>query len=439
MSLPQQVDLVVVGAGISGLGAGVRALAAGRDVVVLEGSGRAGGVIESRRHDGYLFDTGPNSTLGNRPGVKEWVAELGLDPLDAAPEAKYRYVVKGGRLVPLPLGPVAFLKTPLFSLWAKLRLLAEPLHGRAEAEETVAQFVRRRLGPEFLDYAVGPFVSGVYAGDPERLSVRAAVAKIYNLERDHGGLLRGALAKRNVSGQPKGGIFSFAGGLGALPEAMAAKLGERLFLDTPVKGLKSEEGGMVLDLGEGRRLRAREVWLAVPAEVSANLVAPLAPVAEETLRQIPYAAVAQVFLAYRKADIPALPKGFGFLIPRVEGIETLGCLFSSQLFPGRCPDDRVALTAYVGGRTNPDGALRLPAQIVAGVREDLKKLLGIQAEPVYVDTARHARAIPQYELGHEGRIATIERALAPFPIKLVGNIKGGVAVADRLLFAQALG
>ena len=224
----EPLDVVVVGAGISGLAAAFRLRRGGLRVAVLEAAPRAGGVIETFSRDGWRFEMGPNTVLENDESVGRLLRDAGLEgeKLAAAPRAKRRYLYKGGALVPLPGGPPGLLRTPLFSLGAKLRLLREPWIRKPPAgtEETIAQFVRRRLGSELLDYAVAPFVSGVYAGDPERLSARWAVPKIHDLEREHGSLIRGAIAKRKEPAP--GGMISFREGLEELPRRLAREIGD---------------------------------------------------------------------------------------------------------------------------------------------------------------------------------------------------------------------
>ncbi len=440
---------MIVGAGISGLSAAWFLQRKGFAVRVLEAGDRVGGVIETATVDGYLIERGPNSTM-QKPGTPDdalgrIVEQTGLAErmLEAAPAARKRFVMRGGSLLPLPLSPPSAIGTKLFSWPAKLRLLAEPFIGRAQDEETVAEFVTRRLGREFLDYAVGPFISGVYAGDPAKLSVRAAVARIYALERDHGSLIRGAIARRKLkgAGMPAGRLVSFDKGMAVLPKAVA----DALPAGAVVTGCRV--GSLARD-GDAWRVRyvgpegaaeatARHVLLAVPAGPAAQLIEKLAPAAASLLRAIPYAPIVAAGLAYGREQVAHPLDGFGFLVPRVEGVRTLGGLFSSTLFPGRAPDGRVLITAFVGGTTDPD-AVALDDDAVTGlVAADLAAALGIAGSPGPVLLSRYRAAIPQYTIGHLDRVAGIDAALEALPgLHMRASWRDGVSVADCVRNAE---
>ncbi len=426
--------MVVVGGGISGLTAAFRLIRGGLRVAVLEAAPRVGGAIETLRDGGWLAELGPNTVLESHPEVGELIRDCGLaaEKLVAAPAGKRRYVWKDETLVPLPLGPVGFLRTPLFPPSAKLRLLREPWIPRParETEESIAGFVRRRLGPAFLDYAVGPFVSGVYAGDPERLAVRWAVPRIAALEAEHGSLIRGALAKKKGPA-PRGGMISFRDGLDALPLRLAAEVGE-LHTGCAVRGLRPTGGGFEVESPEmGDRWSARRVVLAVPADAAAQILVEATNGASRLLGEVPYAPVALVSLGFRRADVKHSLGGFGFLAPRREPLRILGCLFPSSLFPGRAPEGHVLLTAFAGGRTDPAVVAWDEERLVSLALREIDRALGLRGQPVFRAVRRWPRAIPQYEIGH-GRFAEcameIERALPG--LHLAGNFLGGVSVPD---------
>ncbi|MEW5765430.1 MAG: protoporphyrinogen oxidase [Acidobacteriota bacterium] len=443
---PDRVDAAVLGGGISGLTAGFLLKERGWSLALLEAAGRPGGCITTWRRDGFLFELGPNTVLNNALEIDALCEKAGLLPerITAEGAAKRRYVVKGGRLIPLPGGPIGFLATPLFSASAKLRLLKEPFVSRPpeDREESIAQFVRRRLGPELLDYAVSPFVSGVYAGDPERLSVRHAVAKIYALERDHGSLIRGALAKRKGPA-PAGGLFSFRDGLAFLPERLAGCLSGGYRARTAVRGVRRAEGGFEVDFegpgGQTGRLLARTVVSALPARAAAAALAPLGGEFPRTIGDLPYADVALVCLGFRREDVGHPLDGFGFLAPEVEGRFVLGCLFPSSLFPGRAPEGHVALSVFVGGAVHPDRAAIPEPDLVRQVLYDLKPLLDLRGEPVLSRVESWRPAIPQYNLGHGAFQRAAEALEAAHPgLFTSGNLLHGVSVGNCIQNATAV-
>ena len=316
-----RVQVVVVGAGISGLGAAYALARAGVDVRLLEARDEVGGVIRSERVDGYLIEHGPNSGLNTSCEVERLLGELGLlsERVFASPVACKRFIVRDGRPLPLPTSPWAFVTTPLWSARAKWRLLAEPFARRPPPgrEETVMEFVTRRLGREIAEYAVDPFVSGVYAGDPNALSIQSTFPLLYALERNHGGLVRGALARMVRPKPPRPaqrGIYSFRTGMGALPRALGAFLGERVWLGTSVVGLTRTSDGFRLNLDRGDErstLDTERVVLATPADRASTLLRPLNPALAEELAGIAYAPVAMVFAAFARGAVAHPLDGFG--------------------------------------------------------------------------------------------------------------------------------
>jgi oxygen-dependent protoporphyrinogen oxidase len=431
---------LVVGAGISGLTAAFRLKLGGRRVAVLEAAARAGGAIETFSEGGWRFEMGPNTVLESDESVGRLIEDAGLadEKIVAFPSAKRRYLYKGGHLIPLPGGPGGLLGTPLFPPGAKLRLLREPWIGRPPegVEESIAQFIRRRLGTSFLDYAVGPFVSGVYAGDPERLSMRWAVPKIHALEAEHGSLIRGAFASRKGP-RPGRAMISFREGLEALPRRLAREIGD---VRTGVAARR------VLRIGNGFHVEtsagpveAAQVVLAVPADAAARLLEEATSGASLALAEVPYAAVAVVSLGMRREDIGHPLDGFGFLAPRKEGMRTLGCLFPSEIFPGRAPEGHVALAAFGGGRIDPAFAELDDDQIVKTVLDDLRGPLSLRGEPAFRLVRRWPRAIPQYELGH-GRFVERAREIEwSLPgLRISGNFLQGISVPDCIRNAAAL-
>ncbi|HEV8581082.1 MAG TPA: protoporphyrinogen oxidase [Thermoanaerobaculia bacterium] len=436
----ERLDVLVVGGGISGLTTAFHLARGGRRVAVLEAAERVGGSIATHADGDWRFEMGPNTVVENDASVGRLIHDCGLESekVTAASTAKRRFLYKGGALVPLPSGPGAFLATSLFPLSAKLRLLREPWIAvpSGGGEESIAQFVRRRLGQAFLDYAVGPFVSGVYAGDPERLSVRWAVPKIYALEEQHGSLIRGALARRKGPA-PGGTMISFRGGLAELPKKLALEIGD-VRTAVPCERVIRDDQGFTVATSAGS-LAAERIVLAVPADAAARLLEDATNGASRLFAEIPYAAVAVVSLGWRREDVDHPLGGFGFLAPRKEGLRVLGCLFPSEIFPGRAPAGHVALAAFAGGRTDPEIAAWDDERIVSTVVEELRGPLGLRGEPAFRLVRRWPRAIPQYELGHGRFIERAREIEGALPgLRIGGNFLGGVSVPDCIRNATAL-
>jgi len=442
-------DVVVVGAGLSGRATAFRLTQQGFRVQAVEAAARPGGVIASIRRDGALYERGPNSGLDTTPLINELLAAAGIagERVDASAAAAKRYILRDGALTPLPTSPPAFITSPLFSWRAKLALLREPFIAPSapDAEETVAAFVRRRLGAEFLDYAIEPFVAGIYAGDPDRLSVPAAFPRLFALEQKYGSLIggqiKGARERRKSAEKAKNAAvsFSFREGMQTLTDALARGLS----VDYGVRaaGLRREADDVfVLECmrgGEPFELRARSVVMAVPAFEAARIVGRLAPEAAAVLEAIVYPPVATVACCYRRADVAHPLDGFGFLAPRKESPPILGCLFSSSMFSGRADASTVLLTTFVGGARSAPLALKSEDELAADVTAALQRYLGAQ-RPLWLVVTRWPQAIPQYTLGHLQRIAAVERAEAAAPgLRFCANWRGGVSVADCIKSAQA--
>jgi oxygen-dependent protoporphyrinogen oxidase len=438
------LDVLVVGAGISGLTLAHRLARRGLDVEVIDAASHVGGVIGTERNNGVLYERGPNSILDTSPLIDDLLLKLDLleERIEMNPRAARRYVVRKGRLAALPTSPGAFVTTRLFSTRAKLRLLGEPFVARAPAgaEESIAQFVTRRLGRELLDYAIEPFVAGVYAGNPDELSVSAAFPRLHALEARYGSLIKGQIkgsrerAAQAEKSRHAAKSFSFENGMQALVDALARSV-SRIRTDVRATRVARAQDGTLTVTTTGPRgtahVRAQAVALCVPADAAAGLVRDFAPDAATALEEIPYAPVASVARAYARADVGHPLDGFGFLAPRIERRRILGCLFSSSTFENRAPDGTVLLTAFVGGRRNPELALQAEAEIECLVNDELAALLGVRGAPSMSAVTRWRRAIPQYTLGHHQRLARATQAevLAP-GLFLCASYRGGVAVGD---------
>jgi protoporphyrinogen/coproporphyrinogen III oxidase len=413
---------VVVGAGISGLACAHALGKAGRDVVVLDDAARPGGVIESQAEAGYLLELGPQSFTGT-PALLRLIEELGLTgQLVEAPPRAPRYVLTGKVLIPVPMSPGAFLASRLLGRKTKLAILTEVLRTShpPEPDESVAAFTRRKFSDELLDRLVGPFLSGIFAGDPEQTSLRAAFPKLYEAEKRSGSVVRGLFrssgpANRSRGSRPGPRLLSFRDGNETLVRALAGALGSRLLCGTAVTGLDHGNTGFVLQLRKASgpdRLACERVVLATPASAAAQILSTAAPAAAAALGEIEYAPVAVVSLGYPRRQIGHSLEGFGFLVPRSSGLRTLGTVWNSSLFPLRAPRDHVLLTSFVGGATDPGAVERAPGELAGRVHEEIRPVLGIGGDPAMLRVTFHRRAIPQYTLGHAERLRAVREGVA---------------------------
>lgn len=444
----QPYRVIIVGAGISGLSTAYALVQAGLEVLVLERANRVGGYIWTEQTpEGYLIEHGPNSLLNLNPEVDRLCQELNLESerVFQEPVSRYRYIVKDRRLVPVPSRALQFPMTPLLSRKDKWRVLAEPFvpsRVRPDIDESVADFIRRRFGSGILDYAVEPFVAGIFAGDPECLSMTSNFPWVASLERTYGSVVTGLVRTRWARRKPAAPIrvFSFRGGVGRLPEALHQSLGPRVHTGVRVDAVRSEfRDGLarfIVDTevaGEAQRFTADRLVLATPADVAGRLVSTLSPLLADHLEQIPYAPVGLVHVGAGCDALSRFPKGAGCLVPKREGLPILGSLWSSNVYPERAPQGRVLLTNYLGGVRNSDVLKWSDEDLTRLVLDALRELIGLEGPPDFIRVLRHPRAIPQYLLGHGERVQAIERLVRQVPgVYLAGNYLRGVSVRDCL-------
>ena len=430
-----ETDAAIIGAGLTGLTAAVALRQRGAGILLLESAAQAGGPVRTDAADGFLAERGPNSLMVNEPEVEEFLRACGLWSEAVFPGAKKRFIVRGGKPIAMPSGPVEAVTTPVFSLRGKLRVLGEPFIRRGtNADETLADLVRRRLGPEMLAYAIEPFVAGIYAGDPENLSARHAFPKLWNLEQRHGSFIRGALRLRR--GGPPQRMISFRAGMGALPERLAAILGDRLRTGVQIEGIARGESGRWRvtwrEDGTAREAVAASLVCAVPAFAVPGLPWPDGLRGQtDFLRDINYPPVTVIVLGFNRADVAHPLDGFGMLVPAAEKRRILGTIFSSSLFPGRAPEGMVVLTTFTGGARQPHEAGLDDAALEADVCADLHDLLGVCGAPVFRRIYRWQHAIPQYNTGYGRILSAMESLEASWPgLHLVGNYRGGIAAGQ---------
>ena len=455
--------IVIVGGGISGLATAwllrSKAHTAGKElhITLLEKEQRAGGKIWSIKADGYTCEWGPNGFLDSKPQTLDLCKALGVDSNlhRSNDNARKRFIFSGGELHQLPDGAPAFLKSRLISWPGKLRLALEPTPFIASApvgvDETLADFGRRRLGGEALDKLIAPMVSGIFAGDPETMSLESCFPRIAELEREYGGLIRAMimLAKKKKRDQAAGKVVSSAAGPGGvltsfregiqyLSDAMAASLGDIVRAGVAVTAV--EKGDTIpyrVKCSDGSELEADQVIVASPAFAAADMLSGLNVGISDVLRQIPYASMTVICFGYDRRQIKHSLDGFGYLIPKKEGRNTLGTLWDSSMFESRAPEGKVLLRSMMGGACFPEYVKLSDDEVVAKVRQDLNLTMGIDTAPEFVRVFRHPQAIPQYTVGHGKRLQALEELLRAHPgLILTGNSYRGIGLNDCVAAAE---
>ncbi|MFQ3224015.1 MAG: oxygen-dependent protoporphyrinogen oxidase [Lentimonas sp.] len=434
----------IIGAGISGLARAWQLKRSGGDCTVLEQSALPGGAMRSHREGDYLAEEGPNSILLNSLEIEAFLDSIpGLNDsiIEALPEANKRFIVRECKAHAVPMGPISAITTPLWSFAGKLRVLKEPFIKAAPAngEESVADFVRRRLGDELYRYAINPLVGGIYAGDPEKLSLPHAFPKLHALDQNHGGLIRGGIAKMraahaNQGPKPRKRIISFKNGMAEFPEKLAAALGNTLHTAVSISSIrkadskwavawKSPDGTITEDSFD-------KLILTIPAHRLEHL--PFGSVLQGQLaafEAIDYPPVSVLSLAFKRADVAHPIDGFGALVPECEGRKILGVLFPSSLFPQRAPEGEVLLTVFIGGERQPECATADTKTLMRTVLPELEQLLGVTGQPTFVHHKHWDKAIPQYKLGYGAHLAEMERIeQLNSGLHLAGNYRTGISV-----------
>lgn len=432
----------VIGGGISGLCIAYRLKKKGFGVTLLEKNARCGGNIQTERDGDFLIEWGPNSTLVSNH-LFELIAELGLleEVAAANATAKKRYILKDGKLRPLPLKIAQIIGTDVFSTKAKLKLLREPFDkSKSPENESVAEFFRRRLGQEVADYAVDPFVSGIFAGNPEKLRVESAFPGVFQMEKDYGSILKASLfGKKEKPSRfvPKGisRTISFKNGMRTLIDKLVENLRGEIKTEIEVSSTgKPEENGKWKIETNDEVINVESfdvVVIATPSFVAAKLTENLDGELSRKLNEIYHPPIAVIVSAYRKEAIKTDLDGFGFLVPKVERRRILGSLWSSVIFENRAPPDVHLLTTFVGGARNAELFDKTDAELFEIAREELDDILGLKGEPIFQKIKRWQRAIPQYNLGYE----KIEKGIEDFTAKNRGiyfcsNFYGGISVGD---------
>ena len=446
--------VAIIGGGITGLTAAFRLQQKNIPFTLYEAADRVGGVIKTLRENGYLSEFGPSAILETSPKITALISDLGLDEhrRNSNRDSNKNYIIRNGMPMRVPHSIASFATTPLFSMLAKLRLAAEPFIpvAKSSGDESVADFVVRRVGREFLEYAINPLVSGIYAGDPARLSVRHAFPKLREVEEKYGSLIAGqflgARERKNreeISKQDANKV-SFENGLQVFTDRLHQRLGQSIKLRSCVTRVgRTSEGWSITTLTDGspETHEHSALLLAAPAHKLATIrFETYQRLSLALLGEIEHPAISVVVLGFRREDVKNPLDGYGFLVPKAEDLSILGTTYTSSVFPNRAPAGHVCLTSFIGGCRSPELAPRDPDHLFDCTLRDLKKLLAIHGKPTYLHHVFIPKAIPQYNLGYE-KFHTFMRATETRNPGLffAGNYRNGISLADSILAGNGVG
>lgn len=450
--------IVIIGAGVSGLAAAHRLIELSKEsqIILLEASSRPGGTIHTEHRNGFLLERGPDSFISEKPHALALARRLGLESQLIETNEEYRrsFIVRNGRLRPVPegfhlLAPSRlwpFIASDIFSLAGKIRMAADLLLPRKSTngtgDESLASFVRRRLGEEALERMAQPMVGGIYTADPETLSLRATLPRFLDMEREHRSLIlamlrQGRVQKSGTSGARYSLFLSFDQGMQVLTDALA-RLDVEMRLNTRAEALKFDGSTWTITTSAGEKFEADAVCLAVPAYVAASLVRATNETLATKLKQIKYASTATLNFGYRRAAINHALNGFGFVVPFIEKRSLIACTFSSVKFSGRAPDGHVLLRAFAGGALQPEIFALSESEMSNRIEADLRELLGITEAPLFTEVAKWENSMPQYEVGHLDRVKEIEDSVSNLPgLTLAGNSYRGAGIPDCIRSGEA--
>lgn len=433
--------IVIVGGGISGLSLAYFLLERrpSLDIIILESEKRPGGKIWTDKVDGFLCEGGVNGFLDNRPRTLELVAKLALTPLRSNDAARKRYIFSEGKLHLLPESPVAFFSSNLLSLYGRFRILYEIFapKGRKD-DETLAEFARRRLGKEAYEKLIDPMASGIYAGDPETMSLKSCFPRIHELEKNYGSLIRAMMklkkeAKKTgkkVGPGPGGVLTSFYDGMEVMINSLKDRLGERLKTGSKVVSIDKKGDSYILYLSDNSILETDAVVIAAPAHAASEMLHSLNKDISLILKGIFYPAVSVACLGYKKGKIQQ-PDGFGFLVPKREGKKILGTLWDSNIFPNRAPEGYVLFRSMLGGARASEIAMQEEGRLIQVVMDELKGIMDIKTQPDFVKIYKHEKGIPQYPVGHVKRLKDMDQIVNRYRwLYLTGNSYRGIGVND---------
>ncbi len=466
MNSAPRFRLVILGGGIAGLTAAYRAsqldsFQRSDGFRLFESSPRLGGALRTVERRGFLLEEGPDCFLTQKPQVLQLCAKLGIeDEILRTDDAHRRsFILRAGRLIPVPEGlylmaPGAImplLRSPLLSFRGKLRTFLEPFRPRKKTseDESLADFVRRRLGKEVLERIAQPMIGGIYTADPEKLSLRATMPQFLEMEKTHGSVIRALREKQRrektapeaAASGPRYSLFaSFRRGMQTLSETLLKKIpAQNIELNKTARRLQKENQGWLVEFSDGSAILAEQVLIALPAPIAGQLLQSTDSALSSSLQSIPYGSVATVNFGFYQSQLGHPCDGMGFVVPEIENREILACTFSHRKFSKRAPAGMALLRVFVGGAKHPEKLERDDREIIQTCLRELRSILHIQGEPYLAHLARFPESMPQYHVGHLQKIEAIETRLKQHPgLHLAGNAYRGVGIPDTIASVSAV-
>jgi len=440
-------DVIIIGGGISGLTAMhyIKKNKPQLSVALYEADKRLGGTIGTDKINGYSFDWGPNGFLDREPKTLKLCDEIGLtDSLERANEnAQNRYILRGGKLRTVPMSPPKFLMSDILPLSGKLRVMFEPFAPKRPEgiDESIYDFVKRRIGRSAADYLVQPMVSGVYGGVAQKMSLKSCFPIMREMEDDYGSLFKAMIAKAKAakkSGKKSGGpsgpggwLTSFQGGLYKIIEQFEHLYKDDIYSGHAVQALSKNEVGFEIKFENGQTATAKQVVIATPANNASTITKSLSSKLSDSLGKIAYAPISVVCSGYDRKQIDNPLDGFGFLVPAKEKRHILGSIWTSSIFKERAPEGKVQFRTMIGGDGNHQSMELSDGQLLEQINQDLSQLLGIRGEPEQISIYRWQYGIPQYHIGHSDVLFKIESELGKIgQIYLTGNAYYGIGLND---------
>ena len=440
--LKMKKKTIILGAGISGLSAAHFLSKKSDDFFILEESNRVGGWINSEKIDGYTCENGPNTVLLNNTAFLELLKDLNLNNEICKPQesaADNRYVLHQKKLQKIPTNPWEFFVSPLLRLSDKLILLCEPFVKKHKTNTSVASFCKNRFGAGFYEQLIIPFVTGIYAGNPEKMSVKHALKSLWKMEQKYGSVFKGLqkkLKEQQKDGLPKVKMFTLTNGLSQLTDCIGNSLGDKLHLNTKVEKIVKTNSAFTIHTNK-EVFECEQIICTLPANVTSTLITDNTLV--EKLQDLEYVPIDVFHFGFDKKHVKNQVEGFGLLTKETDKKHFLGMLFNSQIFPHTAPKDKELFTLIVGGSRQAELCQKKPTELQEILLKEISEILDINGKPNFIKHARYKKAIPQYSLDHQEFTDCIKKYQAAHPgFYSLSNYIKGVSVSDRVLNSYEL-